>query len=109
MEKEKNKKGLIIGIIVFLSICLIAIIFFMFKMVYVGDKTKENTNTTNIEETTDEGFTELTKYELQEGEEKEISVDNKTIKLSKKENICFINDKEIENCGIYVTNKFIIS
>ena len=109
-EEKKNNKGLMVGIIIFLIICLVAIFYFMFKMVYVEEKkTPEENNNTETTVTNDVVFTELTKYELQEGEEKEVTVDGKQIKLSKKENKSYINDKEIEASGFYVTNKFIIS
>ena len=111
-EEKKNNKGLMVGIIIFLIICLVAIFYFMFKMTYVGNKSSNEENkeeTADTAETTQGEFTELTKYELQEGEEKEVTVDGKKIKLSKKENKSYINDKEIEAGGFYVTNKFIIS
>ena len=80
-EEKKNNKGLMVVIIIFLVICLVAILYFMFKMTYVGDKNTTPTESNNTETTkTNEGiFTALTKYELQEGEEKEITVDGKTI------------------------------
>lgn len=112
-EEKKNNKGLMVGIIIFLIICLVAIFYFMFKMTYVGSSKSSNEEkkeeTADTAETTQGEFTELTKYELQEGEEKEITVDGKKIKLSKKENKSYINDKEIAHVGFYVTNHFIIS
>ena len=114
MEEKKDNKGLLVGIIIFLIICLVAIFYFIFKMTYVENKDNTNNNTSESEqkETTnqEEGFTELTKYELQEGEEKEITIKNKTIKLKRKDDKYYINDKEIENTmGFYVTNKLIFS
>lgn len=110
-EEKKDNKGLKVGIIIFLIICLIGILYFMFKMTYVGDKnTPEENNNAETTETNERGFTKLTKYELQEGEEKEITINNKTIKLKRKDNKYYMNDKEIENSmGFYVTNKLIFS
>lgn len=116
MEEKKDNKGLLVGIIIFLIICLVAIFYFMFKMTYVENKDNTNNNTSESEqkETTnqEEGFTELTKYELQEGEEKEITIKNKTIKLKRKDDKYYINDKEVESnipiIKAYVTNKIIL-
>lgn len=111
-EEKKNNKGLMVGIILFLVICLISIFYFMFKMTYVGNKTTNEKTEQTQTETEDNNkvlFTELTKYELQEGEEKEVTVGDKTISISKKETKLYLNDKEVEkNTGFYVTNKFII-
>lgn len=112
-EEKKDNKGLKIAIIIFLIICLIGILYFMFKMTYVGDKKEEENTNQDIIEPTDQTqgeFTELAKYELQEGKEKEITINNKTIKLKRKDNKYYMNDKEIENSmGFYVTNKLIFS
>ena len=112
MEEKKDNKGIMLGVIIFLFVCLIAILFFMFKMVYVGDKTQqEETTTSDTTESSEEGFTELTKYELQEGEEKEITIGDKNFTIKKKDSRVYLNDKELElsSAGIYVTNKLIIS
>ncbi|MBQ8892714.1 MAG: hypothetical protein IJ068_07635 [Bacilli bacterium] len=108
MEEKKNNKGLVIGIIVFLILVLGVSIIFIYKMIYI-----ENVNTTpterNNKETmeTNEGvFTELTKYELQEGEEKEIK--GNKIKLENYK--YYFNEQEIEKSivGIYSTQNLII-
>ena len=120
MEEKKNNKGLIIGMIIFLILCLIAIFYFMFKMVYVETSntnttntgSETNTNTTNDLDTSKSVFTELTKYELQEGEEKEINIDGQTTKLKFQENKYYLNNQEVVTSsapiGVYITNKFII-
>ena len=113
-EEKKNNKGIIIGIIIFLVLCLIAIIYFIFKNVYVGpNNTPSELNETETNDTSEEKqveFTELTKYTLEEGEEKQITYDKKTIKLSKKNNKYFLDDKEfVESRGIYITNQLIIT
>ncbi|MBR3660546.1 MAG: hypothetical protein IKN63_01405 [Bacilli bacterium] len=79
-------------------------------MVYIGP----NNNTTNLEEKETEKeeikFTELTKYTLEEGEEKEITVDGKIIKLKTKENKWYINNKEIKNAETsYNHNVFVVN
>lgn len=121
MEEKKNNKGIIIIFIVFLTVCLIAIFYFMFKMVYV--ETNNNTqvpsdnseqtpiDNTNVETSTGV-FTELTKYELQEGEEKEITIDGKTIKI-KREGVdsIIINENKLQSGysnKFYTTNNFLI-
>ena len=109
-EEKKNNKGLMVGIIIFLIICLVAIFYFMFKMTYVGDKNTTPTESNNTETTKKNEviFTTLTKYELQEGEEKEITVDGKTITLKSKDGKYYINEKETEAYTIvYVTNSII--
>lgn len=112
-EEKKDNKGLKVGIIIFLTICLIGIFYFMFKMTYVGDKKKEDNTPKDTTEQTQVEFTELTKYELQEGEEKEITIgEKKLIIKNTEENTTFktyLNDKEIDHLnGFYVTNNLII-
>lgn len=110
-EEKKNNKGLMVGIIIFLIICLVAIFYFMFKMTYVGEKKSQSNENNNLEttETTQGVFTELTKYELQEGEEKEITIGDKKIKLKKKEGKIYLNDEILEKAKVvYITNKEII-
>lgn len=97
-EEKKNNKGLMVGIILFLVICLISIFYFMFKMTYVGNKTtneKTEQTQTEKEDNNEVLFTELTKYELQEGEEKEVTVSDKKIKLKRKDDKIYLNDNEI--------------
>ena len=55
-EDKKNNKGLMVGIIIFLIICLIAIFYFMFKMTYVGNK--KNTIQENEQVDTKNNFDE---------------------------------------------------
>ena len=109
-EEKKDNKGLKVGIIIFLIICLIGIFYFMFKMTYVGEKkTPEENNNAETTEANEREFTELTKYELQEGEEKEIIIGDKKIKLKKKEGKIYLNDKILEKAKVvYITNKEII-
>ena len=116
-EEKKNNKGLIIGLIIILIISLIAILYFMFKMVYKEQNnnisTERNSNETNTdEEKNNESavFTELTKYTLEEGEEKEVTVADKKITLKKENNKFYLNDKELyaETSVIYVTNQVIL-
>ena len=116
-EEKKNNKGLMVGIIIFLVICLIAIFYFMFKMTYVGNKTTNNEETeqTQTEDNNEVVFTELTKYTLQEGEEKEIIVDGKKIKVKVENGIYYLNNKEVgkivnnsNDLNIYTTNNLII-
>ena len=115
MKKEKDNKGLIIGIVILLSLCLIAVFYFMFKVTYIGNKPvnneKEQTQT-EIEDNDEFIFNELTKYELKDGEEKEVTVAGKTIMLKRTENPLagYINDIKIDGTReFYITNKFIIS
>ena len=53
-EEKKNNKGLMVGIIIFLIICLVAIFYFMFKMTYVGSSKSENANSKNIQQNEEE-------------------------------------------------------
>lgn len=107
-EEKKNNKGLMVGIIIFLIICLVAIFYFMFKMTYVGEKKSQSNENNNAETTeTNQGiFTELIKYELQEGEEKEI----KGNKIKREHNKYYLNEKEIDKSlvTLYSTNNLII-
>ena len=113
-EEKKNNKGIIVGIIRFLVLCLIAIIYFIFKNVYVGpNNTPSELNETETNDTSEEKqveFTELTKYTLEEGEEKEITVADKKITLKKENNKYYLNNKELyaETSVIYVTNQVIL-
>ena len=81
----------------------------MFKMTYVGDKKKEDNTTQDTTEPTQGEFTELTKYELQEGEEKEITIGEKKIKFKLNGEKLYWNDKEMNGKYFYVTNNFIIT
>lgn len=113
-EEKKNNKGLKVGIIIFLVMCLIAAIYFIFKNVYVGpNNTPSEPKETEINDTSEENneveFTELTKYELKEGEEKEVIVNGETIYLKSKEGKNYINEKEVDGKYFYVTNQFIIT
>ena len=63
MEEKKNNKGLIIGLIIFLVLCLIAIFYFMFKMVYVGPN-NTNFNETNNNEVNNSENTNTNNYEI---------------------------------------------
>lgn len=113
MEEKKNNKGLIIGLIIFLIMCLILVFYFMFKMVYKEPSTNlneaSNTETNNNDSVV---FTELTKYELKDGEEKEVTIDGKKVNIKRNDNKYNLNDKEIGHeytNSIYVTNKCIIT
>ena len=117
-EEKKNNKGLMIGIIIFLIIGLIAIFYFMFKMTYVGNKTSNDEKEQIQTETAEKNevlFTELTKYELQEGEEKEVIVDGKKIKVKVEKETYYLKDIEVgkivnnsNDLIVYVTNNLII-
>ena len=112
MEEKKNSKGLIIGIIIFLIICLILIFYFMFKMVYKEPSTNTNSNEASNAETNNSDsfvFTELNKYELKEGEEKEVTVDGKKIILKRENSKIYLNSKELQGNGynIYITDKLL--
>ena len=119
MEEKKNNKGLIIGLIIFLIICLILVFYFMFKMVYKEPSTNinetSNTETNSNEEKNSVVFTELTKYTLEEGEEKEVTVDNKKIKFKVENGIYYLNGKEVgklvnnlSDLNLYTTNNMVI-
>ena len=115
--EEKNNKGLKIGIIIFLLVCLIGIFYFMYKMIYIEDNTSSNNNEDNKTEQKENdesvAFTELAKYTFNEGEEKNIAVDGKTIKIKRQNNKYYINEKELELnaeiiASINVTNNIIL-
>ncbi len=114
MEEKKNNKGLIIGLIIFLIICLILVFYFMFKMVYKEPSNNNSSETSNTETNSNEEnnsvvFTELAKYTLLEGEEKEIIVEGKKIKIKRKDNKCYLNDMEIEKIkNIYEYEIYVI-
>lgn len=115
MEEKKNNKGLIIGIIIFLIICLILIFYFMFKMVYKEPSNNSSSETSNTETNSNEEndsvvFTELTKYELKDGEEKEVTIDGKKQTFKYQNSKIYFKNKEIESSShyLYVTNQFII-
>ena len=105
MKEEKNdNKFFIIVVIISLIICLIGILYFMSKIIYIGNKNKEEIN---LKESDLGDFTELTKYELQEGEK--INIGDKNINLKKNDDKIYLNDKILEKAKkIYVTNKDII-
>jgi hypothetical protein len=115
MEEKKNNKGLIIGLIIFLIICLIIVFYLMFKIIYKESSGNTNLNesinnsASNIEQDNSVLFSKLTKYELKEGEEKEVTVDGKKVTLKFNNGEYYLNDK---NIGVYsyyhVTDKFII-
>ena len=115
-EEKKDSKGLKVGIIIFLIICLIGIFYFMFKMTYVGDKKKDDDNSQDTAEPADQTqgeFTELTKYELKEGEEKKITIGEKKIIFRYNNSKLYWGDKELDIQGqtyhsIHITNKFIL-
>lgn len=113
MEEKKNNKVLIVGLILILVLCLVYTLFFMYKMVSSSDNNSNETSNTKInnnEETEQTGqFTELTKYELEEGEEEEITIEGKKVIFKYQDKKMYINGKEVGNQSTFIiTNKLII-
>ena len=108
--KKKNNKGLIIGLILFLVICLGFSVFFIFQVISDDNTNQQSENneseTNNTEEPKEIQFTELTKYELGEAETKEITIGDNKFTLKKG----FINSTEVKyNTGFYVADNLIIA
>ena len=110
MEK-KNNKGITIVVIVILIICLIAILYCMLQLALnPQNNTKSNNQEKKDETITELKFKELTKYEIQDEEKKEITVNGQTIILEKRNGKIYFNDKEVGDNydDIYVTNQVIL-
>lgn len=114
-EEKKNNKGLKVVIIIFLIICLIGILYFMFKMTYVGDKKKEENQMEDITEPTTGNINELTAISLIEGEEIKETIGGKEFTFKGENKKYYLNNKEVETKGevsskyiIYFTNNLII-
>lgn len=116
-EEKKNNKGLMVGIIIFLIICLVAIFYFMFKMTYVGEKKSQSNENNNTEttETTQGEITELTTITLKEGEEVKKTIGGKEFTFKGENQKYYINNQEVEAKSInftkytvYFTNNLII-
>ena len=122
-ENKKNNKVLIVGLIFILVLCLIYSLFFMYKMISVNQQ-ENNVNESNNKDTTNNElqedsvvFTELTKYTLEEGEEKEVTVDGNKIVIKKENDKIYFNGNIIDeeektyiknSTYVYVANKLLI-
>ena len=112
MEEKKDNKTILIILIVCLVVCLIGIIIFLLPIIKgkEGINQSTNDNTSEIINNNDQmEFTELNRYTLQEGEEKEVIIAGKKIVLKKNNNEIYLNDVNVGRYTyIYLTNKFII-